>query len=319
MADNEKEAVGETYLSYSSMEKINNCERRWWHYKVKKTPYDSDYQKSDALETGTLFHELLEHLEHSPKYLAVEKRLGVWEKLDELAKRNGVQDRDILCLVMAMTLRYLTVHQYSKLEFVAAEVKIEEEATYLGFADLILINPLTKVWWIADLKTAAKLSETKVARLFNDLQLNLYAYFKQQIADLCGLKVEKFAGCRYRVTTKNKVSRKEGEADGNFVARILDAMNREKTEHSLQSYDIEIPIKVMSPSAAFEKFMDSSITADVLRRGVRESKQNFSQCDSFFKPCEYWSQCHRCLASESAKLIKINTIDSYKTDDSFLD
>ena len=309
----------DTYLSYSSMKTLQGCERRYDHYKLRGTKYDSDYERSTAFEVGTLFHSMLEFFLHHPMYLEASKRQVLWERMNIIAEIEKVTDRDDMCLAIAMMLRYLLVHKMSKLQFVAAEIELKDEGIFLGFVDVILLDTLTKKWWISDLKTAAKMSELTVARLPNDMQLNLYAYYRDQIAEKLKLDPNKFAGCRYRITTKTKTMRKDGFDDGQYVDALLAAKTRPRDgtepEYSIRSYDIEIPIKAMNPTACYEKFMDAYNISMLLRDKKRESKQNFANCDTYMKPCEYWSQCHGCEYSKAMSLLKINTESSFKNDE----
>ena len=95
-----------------------------------------------------------------------------------------------------MVLKYLRLHNKSNLEAVVCEHEIIDDQV-VGFIDVVFKEKDSDKWWICDLKTSSRLSSTLISRLPQDRQLNLYAYFADQIADTYGLKLDQYQGCRY--------------------------------------------------------------------------------------------------------------------------
>lgn len=280
------EKIDDLTLSYSSANLLRSCARKYYHHKVAKTPLDSDYDDdSEALVIGKSLHFILESTKHSKP-----------EKIDEFLKLctdNFKLSEDNYALVHAMTLKYLRLHKASGLECVSVEDRISNE--YLtGFVDAILRDKKGN-WVLMDLKTASTLNQTLVARLPNDTQLNLYSYFAPELAKRHKLDLKKFKGCHYRVITKSKAAPRAGEDRLKFTARILEL---------IKGYDIFIPIEKMNP----EKFMGEHRRLwdeSMLIRDSNEACQNFTACESFYRPCQFFSQCHGKNFSELKEALKI--------------
>ena len=224
----------DTRLSYSSGNLLKNCEQKYFWYKVAKVPKDPDSEQNDtAFNVGKCFHYVLETNNHTV------------DKLEELLFQ-GCRDFDVeeyKAMIHAMLLRYLQVHRTSGLEVVHCELEMSNDK-FLGYIDVILKDPKTGFWWIGDLKTASRFSRTTAARLHNDVQLNLYAYFADLIAGHFDLDPKKFAGARYRVTTKSVLKQKKTEGYADFVKRMA---------KSIKSYDIMIPFSKMNPEQIYNE------------------------------------------------------------------
>lgn len=262
-------------LSYSSARLLQGCERKFYHYKVKETPIDSDASKdTTAFIIGKAFHHILEMSNHK-------KPEKIGELLEECVQNLGLAETD--CgLVHAMVLKYLRLRATTNLEAVAVEWKINDPTT-IGFVDLIEKDTETGEWFISDLKTAKTFYPTTLSKLPNDRQLNLYASYAPQIAEEFGLDLDKFAGCRYKVTTKSSAKQQAKESYLQYVKRVTDKF--------IKSYDIIIPkdkLNIVEVVAEHKRLYNR---AQSIRDGA-EPLQNFGYCESYFKPCEYWSQCH---------------------------
>ena len=263
-----------TKLSYSSAGLIKSCTQRYYYYKVEQADIDIDYQDdTNALDVGKAFHFILETNGHTDK--------DVSKLAEEAAENYYLSTRDKL-LVIAMVLKYVKLHKESGLHVLACEVPLNSEE-YLGFADVILGNPETKEWWIGDLKTASMISKDTGVRLHRDTQLNLYSYFKDQIAEELGLDPKKFAGIRYRVTTKSKANPRVNESDAAFVKRMFKAVD---------SYDYSVPVKLLDPKKFYKDHLDIQKLAIKLKDGKVKPMKNYQACFNYFRPCPYWSRCH---------------------------
>lgn len=261
----------DTRLSYSSSTLLQNCSQRWWHYKVNKTPVDSDYvEDQTALVVGKIYHACLENTLHE----------GL--RVEDLSKYcEDYNVKELMPLIHAMVLKYLKLHAASGLKVLACEIPIESDK-FIGYVDAIMRDSANK-WWIVDLKTAGMLDKTLTSRLHYDTQLNLYSSFTQDIADKLHLDVKNFGGARYRVTTKPRMARKAGESYYDYTKRLA---------KKVDSMDIVIPQGLMNPSNALDKHMSLWGLGEEIRSGKKLPTKNFSYCNSFFRPCPYWSKCY---------------------------
>ena len=269
----------DTRLSYSSATLLKNCSQKYYYYKVAGLAKDPDSEQNyDAFNIGKAFHWVLETNGHT------ENRLE--ELLEEAVKAYEVPESR--GMIHAMLLRYLQVHQLSGLEVVHCEFELSTDM-FVGYIDVILKDSNTGVWWIGDLKTAARYSDIKTAMLHKDVQLNLYSSFADDIAKYFNLDPSKFGGARYRVTTKSVLKRK---VDESYAAHV------KRTAKNVKSYDVIIPIEKMDPKGIFAEHKKLHKDSIKMREGKLKPSKNMSHCDSFFKPCEYWSQCYGCTYTE---------------------
>ena len=262
----------DTRLSYSSGQLLKNCTQKYHYYKVVKVEKDSDSEENfDAFNVGKAFHWVLESNGHSVT------------NVTQLVRQACIDFEVVYAqnMIHAMVLKYLKLHTESGLECVNAEFKIEDEK-YLGFVDAIMTDPEGN-WWIVDLKTAARFGELTYKKLISDPQLNLYAHYAPTIAKGLDLDVEKFTGVRYRATTKSKLKQKKTESDREFIIRVY---------NSISTYDAYIYKDDLVPKQTWDDHLKLHKLSMDLRTGKVKPTKNFSWCDSFFRPCEYWSQCH---------------------------
>ena len=265
--------VQDTRLSYSSATLLKNCSQKYFHHKVAGTARDEDHEDNyDAFNIGKAFHWVLEENLHSDKDLH--------NLIDVACKTYEVEDSK--AMIEAMLLRYLQVHKKSGLEVVVCELALSNDI-FIGFIDLILKDPETGDWWISDLKTAARYDEITIAKLCSDVQLNLYSSFSDEIAPQFNLDPKKFKGARYRVTTKSKLKRQASESYNEHVLR---------TAKNVKSYDIIVPLERMDPKGIYKEHKALHAKTLKMRSGKLKPEKNTSYCNSFFKPCEFFSQCH---------------------------
>ena len=118
-----------------------------------------------------------------------------------------------------------------------------------------------------------------------------------EIAEKCGLDIDKFKGVRYRVTTKASIKKSQKESLKEFSKRCLDR---------IESYDIAVPKEKLIPEKVYAHFMSLLKQMRALEgKEEDEVPQNFTYCESYFKPCPYWSQCYGKTFTANAEQYEI--------------
>lgn len=294
-SNKEAEASKNITLSYSSANLIKNCEMKYYWYKVAGVAKDPDSSDNeDAFNVGKAFHWILEENGHTENRLI--------DLLNAAVKAYEVED--YTAMIHAMLLRYLQVHFKSGLKVIFCEFSLENDE-FLGFIDAIMLDESNGEWWIVDLKTASRFSSIKAAMMHSDVQLNLYAKFAKEIAEHFDLDLSKFAGVRYRTTEKSRLKRKDTESYTEFVTRMA---------KNIVSYDIIVRAESLDPEAIYSQHKDLREKALQFFDGSRKPTKNLSYCDAFFRPCQYFSQCHGKTFTELKDSIEMITSDNWKGD-----
>jgi hypothetical protein len=254
------------------------------------TPHDSDYEDSkEHFNIGSAFHDVLETTKHTRKDI---------DSLTEKAcVKYNVKDKELM--IRAMVNRYLDMHEASGWTAIECELKIESESM-IGYIDIILQKGDS--WAIGDLKTAAAFRESTLSRIGKDYQLNLYSSFKEDIADHLRLKPERFVGCFYRVTTKPRIKQNKTESDAKFYQRLSDRV---------ESYDVYVPVASMDIEGIAKLHQENHDLALELHNGLAPCR-NYSNCEDYFTPCPWWSQCHGEIFTKCKSKIGFETAESYK-------
>lgn len=271
---------GKTGLSPSSLSLFQACERRYWHYKVNKSEKDADFKDdSTALRVGSAFHKVLEETNHELDGVTF-PQVKAW------IAEFGVGDEALR--IMAMLAVYKDMHKRAGLKVIACEIELDLPE-FIGYIDAIMVDD-EEQWWISDNKTAAMFSSNLIPTLPSHPQLNLYAKYADKIAEQLGLDMKNFGGCRYRVTTKSRLKRNKSETDKEYFDRL-------KT--SISSKDIVIPFTYLDPDRIGE--VHSKVFAFTKRNKKEEAyKCNYSNCLQYFKPCPWFSRCHKWNFSEGS-------------------
>lgn len=260
-------------LSYSSMNEIIGCEHKYALRKVLEAEPDSDYSKeTDAMDLGTVVHACLEACKHDLtgfKYVDVVEQIKEFPETLEPSKHGP--------LVWSMLRHYKDLHEDAGLQAAEVELELTLPKEFKGFVDLVLDDQEGGGVWITDLKTAASISRFLKSRLPNDPQLNLYAYYFQKM-----FPERKVLGCRYRVITKSRLKQRKDETTREFSNRIYAGIN---------AYEYVIPIEKMDPDTHYKRFKKVKARQNQLHKNVVAAK-NYLHCESYFRPCEYWSRCH---------------------------
>jgi hypothetical protein len=282
-------------ISYSSSNTYQGCQRKFYYHKVIKIDNDPDFtENSKALRIGKAFHQILELCRHDFKAITNDI---VYKSFEE----NKLDCPTEQGLVLGMAKKYSVLHKKSGLALAGIEIEIGDRVNYIGFVDAVMVDTLG-AWWIVDLKTAGKLNNSLLSRLSKDPQLNIYSHYTDQIAEVCKLKVENFAGVRYRVTTKALIKRSVKERMGAFVQRVYDRV---------ESFDIGIPAKDLMPQETYNYFMSMLKKMRALQdTPENEISQNFTYCESYFKPCPYWSRCYDKTFTEAGAQYTIHNSDT---------
>ena len=284
-------------ISYSGSNTLLGCERKFYYEKVKAVPHDPDYEdNSHALRVGKAFHQILEDCSHGE--IPIEAA-----SVNKAMKDNDIDDPTDVHSVIAMVKKYIPLHKRGGLKCVAIETEVGNGTDYIGFVDAVMADEYGH-WWIVDLKTAAQLSNSLLSRLCNDPQLNLYSNFVGDIAKQYDLDPDLFAGVRYRVTTKAKIKLNRKETPAEFQQRVMDR---------IESYDIGIPASDLDPKGAYSRLMRLLKRARGLEeKDEKEVTQNFSHCESYFRPCPYWSRCYGATFTAAKDRYKIFNSEDMK-------
>lgn len=259
-------------LSPSSLSMFLSCNRKYFHKKIAKDQPDADADlDTRPFMVGKAFHKVLEDCRHELGGVKLAKIMETCQSFD--------LDEDESIMVGAMLSKYKAVHEAAGLKAIACEIEIKTEKFH-GFVDVILQGPVG--WWIADMKTAASYNPAILPALPSNLQLNLYAAHAAVVAELGGLDLKAFRGCRYRVTTKSKLIRKTTETVPSYFARVAQAV---------KSFDFAIPVEMLKTENILDMHIEAFKHIQKKKKATQYPK-NLGNCMNYNKPCEYFSKCH---------------------------
>jgi hypothetical protein len=257
-------------LSYSSLSQLQGCQRKYYR-KVKKLEPDFA-PETDALLTGKMYHSLLEASNHTKP--TKEHAISIMDNPEYEA--SIIENPELFAQALACSFAYARLREKYPVRVIAVEKEISSD-NFLGFIDAIVEDDTG--WFILDLKTAATINERKAAQLHKDLQLNLYTAHIHQIE----LDPTAFRGCLYNVVQKTKQKRLSSEKFTEYAERV-----------NAQCVEFFVPNQKLNVRAAVEMHERYHDIAEQLHGNIEdfEVPQNFGYCESFFKPCEYWSKCY---------------------------
>lgn len=269
-------------LSPSSLALYTGCQRKYFHSKIAKTPKDSDAQEEvESLQVGKAFHRVLELAKHELDGYSL-------EDISKVVLEHDLTREVHLPLIFAMLSSYKSMHKNAGLKAIAFEIPLETDV-FFGIVDVVLQDQKGG-WFLGDMKTAASFSQNLIPTLPRHPQLNLYAAYKDELAKSLDLDSEKYLGCRYRLTTKSKMARKDGEEFMPYVNRML---------KTIKSFDFILAKDLMNPQIM--KYIHERTFTEIqeLQRFVENGKldnprfsQNYGNCMAYFRSCEFWSNCH---------------------------
>lgn len=267
-------------LSPSSLALFIGCNRKYFYKKVAKFKPDPDVEDDqEALQVGSAYHKILEDTRHKLDGLAYATVESVVKTFDLLNPNHHGP------MIFAMLGKYKATHAKSGLKVLACEHVIETNAFY-GIVDVVLENE--DGWWIGDMKTSANYSPSLIPTLPRHPQLNLYAAHYKEIAQALAIDPDRYRGCRYLLATKTKIRRRDDETVGSFIKRCSDGV---------RCMDIIVPKEIMDTTGAV---MLHTAAFDFIQRfkAPTDYPQNFGNCMSYFRPCEFFSRCHASMFSE---------------------
>jgi hypothetical protein len=279
-----------TGLSPSSFSEYQSCGRKYFYRKVAGLAPDADYDDDQSVfNIGKAFHKACEDVFHDIESLSDDHLKGIIE-LYQL----GVDE--YFPMLKAMLLAYSACHKKSGLKIIACEKEIET-AYFFGIVDAVAVDS-EGGWWIVDLKTAASFTPSQTPTLLSHPQLNLYAAHSPFLAQILELEIGKFKGCRYRVTTKSKLKRKNLEPEDKYIGRLSE---------SIRSMDFSLPIERMIHRNVYQSYKQAFLE---IKKGHNGNyPQNFGNCFAYYKPCQFYSQCHGKMYTEVGDVPTISNID----------
>lgn len=265
-------------LSYSSWNEILGCEQKYAFRKILQVGPDPDYvEETEALDVGSVLHKVLEDCNHELAGFKIEtlkKVMNAYPYLD--FETHGP-------LLWAMLRRYKLLHTSVGLRFLSVELQLEDQSM-IGFVDLVLQDQ--DGVWVTDLKSAASVSRFLKARLKDDRQLNLYtAKFLEKFD-------KKVLGAKYRVVTKSRLKRRKDESFKDFSERIY---------NGIEAVEYTIPIEIMSLDTTMQAFNQAKEKQKALFKNAVPVR-NFNFCESYYRPCQFWSRCHGQNFTEETKV-----------------
>lgn len=257
-------------FSYSAGNMASKCKRKWYLKYIAKAAFDADVQDDAlALKEGKALHEVLE--------FSLRDAANYKEEYLTQAVRNQELNQESMYRVYACLFSYYRLHAPSCLTVVGTEVEVGDE-NYVGYVDSVMADRNGN-WWIEDSKSSGMVMETLFARLAQDTQLNLYAYYAPQVAEKLGLSMNKFAGVRYRVVQKPRIVPRAGEPLKDYARRA-----------DCKAYDVEIPRHLLNPQVAYDQHM--ALRSEMVGLTEETACPNRQACIDYNRPCEYWSHCH---------------------------
>lgn len=279
-------------LSPSSFNQLNECMRKYGYRKVAKLAPDDDIAVDvEALEFGKFLHRILELCRHDVS--------GVTHAdVQELKNKEflSLDDDYHVALALAGAMAYKKIHVASGLEVVACE-EVIDNAEFFGVVDAVM-KDARGYFYVVDLKTAATFNQQLLTTLPRNVQMNLYAAQAPYLAAKLGLDPDKFLGIRYRCVTKSKAQRKMSESMSAYVHRLAGVV---------RAYDITIDVAVMDPRGALKRH--KSLYDFVSKEtDIEKYPQNFNACNSYYRICEFYSQCYG-RKSTDAPAVKVVTSD----------
>lgn len=274
-------------LSYSSFTEYSACARKWFLRKVAKVPIDTDADAStEAFDIGKSFHKCLEDTKHD--------LVGyTFDACRLVCAEFGIKDIEDVAMIFAMISKYKRLHEISKLEVLACEIVVDAPGLY-GVVDVVMRDAKGKIW-VIDLKTASTFQQSTVQTITRNPQLNLYAKHFDLIAYAVGAKDAVFGGVRLRTTTKSKLQKKADEGIAAYVGRMA---------KGIRSNEIVVPAHLLTNiDNIYEQHQKAhEVTSKATLADEAKFAPNYSNCNAYFRSCEYHSKCFKFNITEAPKV-----------------
>jgi hypothetical protein len=298
-------------VSYSGASTLQECERKFCFKYIARLEKDTDYVSPDYFAIGNAFHKVLELTAHDPKRFSEVNFEGI-------VKSFGIDPMDDGGRIAAMLRKYWILHIELGLKVVGTETKFEGTYTN-GVIDATMVelgdkspefnnrhglSGIRGAWWIVDLKTSGSLDNALPSRLQNDPQLNLYAAFRNVVAEKFQLDTALFAGIRYREALKPKHKYKSGEKFADWTSRCAEGVSVR---------EIVVPASKMDIQKSYDNFSSVISRAHELQREFHTEKKlvgrcNYKACMAYARPCEWYSKCYGTNYTESQTSTLINSV-----------
>lgn len=305
----EKKSSRREILTYSALSTFRNCRRRfWWRYVVEIVPIN---RGDPALRFGTIIHDALEtHHSGGDPIPLIESRFSALP-----AEYRG--DRLLAIAMMQAYLRIYAVENFKVLELERPfETEIINPATGAASRSFVMAGKMDALLgkdggtWLGEHKTAARIDQAYLERLWMDFQIHLYSAYEEQIT---GRRVD---GVLYNVLTKAKLKQAEGETEEAFKVRHAELCASNKSGKSTAKRQMPESDEDFAKRLA-EKYREpgmfhreplilsrdrvKSVLAEVWeltqalliahRGGITSFYQNTGDCWKYNKPCPYWALC----------------------------
>jgi hypothetical protein len=301
-----------------------SCIRKAYLKYVLRVPPDCEEDQS-AFFFGTVFHRYLEDTMHTPEpvetvvspgmksvvvpcYVSQAKLDLAWDaeivEAHQSVKDWDVKKVEVTKLQIASALQtFFMRHVKSGLKAVGCEVEIAHK-NLIAYVDVVYTDP-SGTWWIGDLKTASSLNAQALqASLHKNLQLSIYATYKEDIAKILNLDVKKFGGVRYLSTTKSK-------------AAVIRPFKEFACKNTSESYDIVVPqylLADVTPTLDDQLELVEKLEALAsLGTPASQVSCNYGACFDYFRPCIYWSHCYGQKFGEESGVKVYTTASKYET------
>lgn len=277
-----------TGLSPSSFGEFTACNRKWFLRKVAKVAIDPDASEDyAAFNFGKAFHKALEDTKHNLSDYTHAQAIAVCAEF-------GVVEPEDVAMIFAMLGKYKQLHAIDNLKVVACETIIDTPEFY-GIVDAVMEDK-DGVLWIVDIKTAATWQVSNLSTASSHPQLNLYAKYYDVLAYGIGRKDAPFGGIRLRTTTKSKLVKKASEKMPDYILRMM--LGIKSNDLAIRKGDLNVErISAMHLAAHAKTSTAKPCDAD-------KFTPNYGNCMSYFRPCNYFSQCHgRTFSDTSPSLL----------------
>lgn len=313
-------------LSYTNISMQKTCPRKFYLKYLLRVKPDAEEDQS-AFFFGTVFHRYLEDTLHTPCKVELSSQGKGFKTIEVpcyVSKAQLDKSWDAEFLEAPVSVRewdakkievtklqigaclqtFFARHVKSGLLCLACEVEIALK-NLIAYVDVVY-EDASGGWWIGDLKTASTLNAQNLqATLHKNLQLSIYATFRNEVAEKLGLDVKKFRGVRYLSTTKSK-------------AMVVRPFEEFVVKNMSESYDIVVPntLLVDASNLLDEQMNTVEIMERMKEEGVPASRItcNYNACFDFFRPCPFWSYCYGQKFGEDSGVKVYTTQSKYPTD-----
>ena len=302
LLDDERVEELPSTLSHSSHQTLEQCEARYYFYKVLHLPHDIDANPDRyAFKFGKALHYIMELSFHDRKNFRRQMILDAIEQ-QELAEEDFYR-------LWACAMAYYEGASKSGLRVVICELAIVSPRVK-GFIDGVGIDERGR-FWILDLKTTGWWKDLLPLRLPRDPQLSIYTSHLAQVVEALrelgyNVDLQDFAGVAYRAVLKPRVIPRMGQET---VAAYTQRAGVRCNFINILKEDMDVEGVVAEHTAAHTRAMELNRIGEDMGL-IPAPRRNYSACTEYNRTCEYWSQCYGVTVSEMKKKVHIATLDN---------